>query len=83
VQPPDDVADLIEQPGLAARRCRILMSVHTVFPYWGARHLVQSLSFSTSLPMPPPPYNTAQTRPASTAYGPAAFPGARPGRSRY
>ena len=36
VQPPHD-ADLIEQPGLAPRRGRILMSVHAVFPYGGAR----------------------------------------------
>jgi hypothetical protein len=36
VQPPDDVADLIDQPGLAPRRCRILISVHAVFPYGGA-----------------------------------------------
>jgi hypothetical protein len=31
------VADLIEQPGLAPRRCRIRMSVHAVFPYGGVR----------------------------------------------
>jgi hypothetical protein len=37
VQPPDDVANLIEQPGLAPRRCRILRSVHAVFPYGGVR----------------------------------------------
>jgi hypothetical protein len=37
VQPPDDAADLIEQPGLAASRAQILMSVHVVFPYGGAR----------------------------------------------
>jgi len=37
VQPPDDAADLIEQPGLAPRRGRILMSVHAVFPYGGVR----------------------------------------------
>ena len=37
VQPPDDAADLIEQPGLAPRRGRILMSVHAVFPYGGTR----------------------------------------------
>jgi hypothetical protein len=36
VQPPDDAADLIEQPGSAPRRGRILMSVHAVFPYGGA-----------------------------------------------
>ena len=34
VHPPDDAADLIEQPGLAPRRG---MSVHAVFPYGGAR----------------------------------------------
>jgi hypothetical protein len=37
VQPPDDAADLIEQPGLAPSRRQILMSVHAVFPYGGAR----------------------------------------------
>lgn len=37
MQPPDDVADLIEQPGLAPSRGRILMPVHAVFPYGGAR----------------------------------------------
>ncbi len=37
VRPPDDAADLIEQPGLAPCRGRILMSVHAVFPYGGAR----------------------------------------------
>jgi len=30
----------------------------------------------------PPGYNTAPTRPTATPYGPAAYPGARPGRSR-
>ncbi|MGH8524321.1 MAG: hypothetical protein ACREXY_08915 [Gammaproteobacteria bacterium] len=37
MQAPDDVADLIEPPGLASRRNRILMSVHAVFCYVRAR----------------------------------------------
>ena len=37
VQPPDDAADLIEQPGLVPSRGQVLMSVHAVFPYGGAR----------------------------------------------
>ena len=37
VQPADDVAGLIEQPGLAPSRGRILMPVHAVFPYGWAR----------------------------------------------
>lgn len=32
VMPADDVADLVDQPGLATRRERILMSVHARFP---------------------------------------------------
>jgi len=32
VRPPDDVADLIDQPGLGSVRERILISVHAVSP---------------------------------------------------
>jgi hypothetical protein len=60
VQPPDDAADLIEQPGLVPSRGQILMSVHSVFPYGGARlplynpHRLQGLA---SLADAPPRYN--------------------------
>ena len=57
VQPPNDVANLIEQPGLAPRWCRILMSVHAVFPYgWGAPPCTIPVVFK-ALPasLPPPP----------------------------
>ena len=53
----DDVANLIEQPGLAPRWCRILMSVHAVFPYgWGAPPCTIPVVFK-ALPasLPPPP----------------------------
>ena len=36
-QPPNDVADLIEQPGLAPSRGWVLRPVHAVFPYGRAR----------------------------------------------
>jgi hypothetical protein len=78
VQPPDDVAHLIEQPGLVPRRDRILMSVHAMLPYGGARTplynplRLQALSAS---PTPPPRYSTAPRAPALTPYGPAAYPG--------
>ena len=48
---------LIEQPGLAPRWCRILMSVHAVFPYgWGAPPCTIPVVFK-ALPasLPPPP----------------------------
>lgn len=83
VQPADDVADLIEQPGLAPSRDRILMPVHAVFPYGGARapsaipFIVKALS---ALPTPPPGYNTAPTRPASTPTVSQPIQGAKPGR---
>jgi hypothetical protein len=85
VQPPDDAADLIEQHGLGPRRRRILMSVHAVFPYGGARAPLNIPLLGKALralPKPPPRYNTAPTRPASAPYGPAAYSGARSGRSR-
>ncbi|OOO01902.1 MAG: hypothetical protein USCGTAYLOR_01914 [Chromatiales bacterium USCg_Taylor] len=42
----------------------------------------KGFSNSYFLTMPQPGYNTAPTRPDATRYGPAAYPAARPGRSR-
>ncbi len=83
VQPPDDIANLIEQPGFPPNRGRILKSVHAVFPYGGTRPLVQSpWSSRPCQPSPPPPPRYMLRPPASTRWGRAAFSGARPGRSR-
>ena len=86
VQPPDDAADLIEQPGLAPSRGRdsSCLSMPCFLTVGRAPPCTIPFVFKAlpALPTPPPRYNTAQTRPATTPYRPAAYPGARPGRSR-
>ena len=73
VQPPDDAADLIEQPGLVPRRDRILMSSMPCFPTVGRAPpcaiplLVKAFR---ALPKLPPRYNTAPTRSASAFLSP-------------
>jgi hypothetical protein len=81
VQPPDDVADLIEQPGLVPSRGQLLMSVHAVFPYGGARApctIPFVFKALPALPTPPPRYNTAPRWPPQSLTVPQPIPG--PGR---
>jgi len=65
VQPADDVAGLIEQPGLAPSRGRILMPVHPCFLTLGLAPLCYNPLHRqglVSLADAPPGYNTARRR---------------------
>jgi hypothetical protein len=62
MQPPDDASDVIELSGFTPPRGRILMSVHAVFPYGGARarlHNPLPRQDLRTLPKPRPRHNTA------------------------
>jgi hypothetical protein len=54
VQSPDDVANLIEQPGLPPNRGRTLASPHAVFPYGGAHAPCRIHYDFKALPTSPP-----------------------------
>jgi hypothetical protein len=75
VQPPDDAAELIEQPGLAPRRGRILMSM-PCFPTVGRALLCTIPYLVKAFRASPKPRRdiTAPTRPASAPTVPQPIP---------